>query len=155
MLRDQEYYATELDYLSPVEKHRMEADSTTDSGERQAKRPRRQAAKAVATYALLNGASEPADDAATATSSTTKHEMEFDGEMSDGESAQAYSPPPTAAGATRSNIYDNDAEDKDRLRADQLALWIKNLADILHEEARKVRFQHARHSSRWLGGWSQ
>lgn len=93
-------------------------------GIRQTKRPRRQAAQAVKSYAISLGALE------SSASSTIDH-MYLDDDLSEYDSAHESS-----IGGGVDTIYECGADELHR--ADQLALWIKNLADILHEESRKV-----------------
>ena len=94
-------------------------------GVRPAKRPRRQAAQAVKTYAITPGTIE---------SSSTPSGIDLDDDPFEYDSTHGSS-----IGGGVDAIYDGSADDLHR--ADQLALWIKNLADILHEEARKVCFR--------------
>lgn len=123
----QEYYESYTDYLHPVESKGKEASTSVKaspsseepSGGRPHKRARRSAAQAVASYSLMLAESDPIE-------TTNEREMALDDEDSDD-------------GSRRDSPSASGIRGDDNLRqADQLALWIKHLADILHEESRQV-----------------
>lgn len=128
----QPYYASELDYI-PSE--RDGGSGGDDSEGRPAKRPRRQAAQAISSYRIAENSDvgpgtpgEPSDVDRNAERSEDgwEDEYSFTRTFSRGWGAAAIPPSPS--------VSKEDAI----ARADQIALWIKNLADIMHVEAAQV-----------------
>lgn len=118
----QSFYATYEHYIN---RSQSSSGAVTSDGwgtsDRQTKRPRRQATQAVKSY----------DISLQSTGPSAIVYMNLDDDPSEYDSARESS-----TGGAVDAMYDCGANDL--RRADQLALWIKNLADILHEEARKV-----------------
>jgi len=118
----QSFYATYEHYINRSQSSSKALTSDKQEiSDRQTKRPRRQATQAVKTYAISLQSTGPSGIAY----------MNLDDDPSEYDSAHESS-----TGAVDA-MYDCGANDL--RRADQLALWIKSLADILHEEARKLR----------------
>lgn len=121
-IEHQEYYESSIDYLPSQNSKGKESIKLSPSEEPSArphKRARRSAAQAVASYSLtlLADVQTTEDQEAMA--------LDDDDQSGDYDSVSH-----SVSGGTGGD---------DSLRqADQLALWIKNLADILHEEARQV-----------------
>lgn len=129
-IEKQAFYESYEDYIPRNQQSKATGPAAQGDEARPSKRPRRQAAQAVKTYAILSNADDaqeiPAIDPLT-----------FNDNASEYDSANEWS------GATSMGATDSG---DDLRRADQLALWIKNLADILHEEARKVGSLRVLHS---------
>lgn len=123
-IEHQAYYESYEDYVTqPRVSKTSNSPEEVSCAERPSKRPRRQAAQVIKTYAVRDRMSEPASPEET-------DRGILDDEDSDDDSANG------STGMTSTGVVDKGADDL--RRADQLALWIKNLADILHEEGRKV-----------------
>jgi hypothetical protein len=121
----QPFYQTYEHYIGRSQRStKVASGGERGVGLRQKQRPRRQAAQAVKSYTVSLGTLE------SSASSAIDH-MNLDDDPSEYDSTHESS-----IGGGVEAIYECDGDDLHR--ADQLALWIKNLADILHEEARKV-----------------
>lgn len=132
LLETQKFYATELDYL-PADEASAGQDSDAEDDSRPRKRPRRQAAQAV-TYAT-----EPTSPVASSAAITGRTNMLADSDDSDdGQPFSMSIHNPFFGGAPPKTRTVPMSRDESIARADQIALWIKNLADIMHVEAAQV-----------------
>lgn len=125
VIEEQSFYESYEDYLpqiQQVEATRLSAGK--DHGEQRLNRPRRQVTQALKSHPVTNYSSDLAPP-------LLAEPLTFSGKGSDGDQANERSDVESSMGII-------DSEEDGLQRANQLALWIKHLANILHDEARQV-----------------
>lgn len=141
-MKNQEFYATEEDYINPRHSEKRGRLNHQDDGNedlerkgKQVKRPRRSTASAAVSTTRSVSASASAKD-----ESEMDSDMDIDEEHDSHEYSDLLRPGRPHTPATRDEDPMAPVITEAVHRADQLALWIKNLSGILQDEAREVGY---------------